>query len=285
MKKIIEYIKELFKIPESTKNKFNYRDILFFTKFIKSLWKLGTISIFITIIISALTSLTPLSGKIIIDFIIMKKSLVEVENLLQSLHLALLIEPIKHLFASLNLLIIVILLGSIIVGLIKIIQQFLMLRFQQEITFKIQTALFEHVLRFPLLLLRGKQVGYLMARISYDVGFLRYFFSRVIVQIITNIFHLFFSFAILFVLNVKLSLILLSVLPIYFSISYFFAMKIRAISYASQERRAEVSKDMQEILSGVETIKAHTSEKKEVQKISGKIRKVFNISLKSNFIS
>ncbi len=68
-------------------------------------------------------------------------------------------------------------------------------------------------------------------------------------------------------------------------INYFFAQRIRSISYKSMERQAQVSRDFQEVLSGAEVVKAHVSEEREVEKISGRIRKLFRTRLQSAFLS
>ncbi len=279
------YLAELLKKPDSSESKFNYRDILFFTNFVRPLWKLALITLVLMVTTAGISSLLPLSSKIFIDFIILKQGLGEVESFLRLIHLAALIPPARYLMGSVNLIILLILAGGILVGLIKIIQGFLTLRFQQEITLSIQTALFDRLLRFPMSFLKEKQVGYLMSRVSNDVGMLQFFFSNAIPQLLTNSLYFLFSFTILFALNARLSLVLIALLPVWGLINYFFSSRVRAVSYKSMERQAQVSKDMQEILSGVEVIKTHVSEKREVEKISEKIRKLFRTRVKSMLLS
>ena len=285
MNQTTTYLKEVLQKPEPRQGDFRYRDILFFLQFVKPLWKLGLITLVLTIVSTALGSLLPLSSKFFIDYVIMKQDFNNVETFLNSHHLGAFVAPVTHLLGSVNLMVAAILIMGMIIGLIGIIERVITLRFQQEITFNTQTALFDHVLRFPLSFLKEKQVGYLMSRVSNDARRLQNFFSSTIPQLVANIFYLLFGFIILFTLDNRLSLALLAILPVLVFINYFFAARVRAVSYREMERHAQVSKDMQEVFSGAEVIKAYVSEKREVEKVSDRIRTLFSTRLKSTLLS
>ena len=283
--KIRGYLKEILQKPESAEIKFRYRDILFFTQFTRPIWKLGAISLVLTVITTGLGSLLPLSGKVLIDFIIMKKGFQKVEHLLKSLNLESFIPITRHFLESINLVVLSMLIIGITIGLIGIIQRYLMLRFQQELTFNLQTTLFDHLLRFPMSFFKKKQTGYLVSRVSDDVDVLQYLFSQSLSQMVTSLFYLFFGIAILFTLSVKLSIISISILPVYIFINYYFAERLRSVSLSEMETSAQVSKDIQEVLSGVEVIKAYTAEEREVQKVSLRMRSAIHVKIKSMILS
>ncbi len=281
----LTYLREMFRKPESAENPFRYRDILFFVPFVRPLWKLGLISLMLTMTTSGLGSLLPMSSKVFIDFVIMKEGFDHLETFLNSLHLSALIHPIRYVLGSVNLVILLILVIGIFMGVIRMVQNFLILRFQQEITFNIQTALFDRVLRFSLSFLKERQVGYLMSRISSDVSTVQRFFSSIIPQLMTHLFYIFFSCGILFTLNSEIFFMLFALIPIWVLNNYFFGSRVRAISRKTMEKHAQISKDMQEVLTGVEVIKTHVSEKREVAKISAKIRSLFSAHIKSALIN
>jgi ABC-type multidrug transport system fused ATPase/permease subunit len=132
---------------------------------------------------------------------------------------------------------------------------------------------------------KRKHTGYLMSRVSDDVESLQYLFSQSLSQMATSIFYLFFGIAILFTLSVKLSLISISILPVYVFINYYYGGRLRSVSLDERENTAQVSKDIQEVLSGVEVIKAYSTEEREVQKVSGKMRSVIHTRIKSTILS
>ena len=283
--KATAYLSEVLKKPEPAESRFRYRDILFFAQFVNPLWKLGLVSILLTVAVTALGSLLPLSSKVFIDFVIMKQGGQQIEKILNFFGLAALVPWVQYVLGSVNVVIFIILLIAVLIGITGIVQNVLTLKFQQEITFNIQTALFDHFLRFPLSFLKEKQVGYLMSRVSDDVAMLQYFFANAVPRVLTNFCYIVFSLGILFTLNSKLSLVLLGLVPVWGAINYFFASRVRAVSRQSMEKQAQVSKDMQEILSGVEVIKSNVSEKREMEKISSKIRTLFQTRIKSTLLS
>ncbi len=281
-RKCKQYIAKLIRKPESS-GSLKYGKILSFAKFVKPLWKLGIIGFILTIATTALGSLMPLTSKVFIDYIIMK-DFGSIERMLVSLHLESLIGPAKYLLGNVNIVVFIILAAGVIMGLTGIIRNIVIIKFQQDVTFNIQTALFDHLLRFPLSLIKKKQVGYLMSRVSDDVSMFQYLLATAIPQIFTHVLSFCFIFMILFSLNIKVFLFLLCLFPVWAIIYYFFAARVRAISRNEMERRAQVSKHMQESISGAETIKAYVAEKREVEKVSEKIGKLFDTRLKSSIL-
>jgi len=285
IKKARDYAKEILKKPSPSETRFRYRDILFFLQFVRPLWKIGIISLFLTILSTGLSSLLPLSSKVLIDFIIMKQGFQRVENLLTYLHLESLIPYAQHFLESINLVVLSILVIGVTIGIIGLIQRYLMVRFQQELTFNLQTTLFDHILRFPMSFFKRKQTGYLVSRVSDDVDALQYLFSQSLPDMIASAFYLSFGIVILFMLSTKLTIIAIGILPVYIFINYYFGRRLRGISLDERETTAQVSKDMQEVLSGVEVVKAYTSEKMEVQKVSNGMRSVINARIKGTVLS
>jgi subfamily B ATP-binding cassette protein MsbA len=285
IKKARDYAKEIMEKPSPSETRFRYRDIFFFIQFVKPLWKIGIISFLLTILSTGLSSLLPLSSKVLIDFIIMKEGFQRVESLLTSLHLEALIPYAQHFLESINLVILAILVIGIAIGIIGLIQRYLMVRFQQELTFNLQTTLFDHILRFPMSFFKRKQTGYLVSRASDDVDALQHLFSQSLPDTLSSVLYLSFGIAILFMLSAKLSLIALGILPVYVFINYYFGRRLRGISLDERETSAQVSKDMQEVLSGVEVVKSYTSEQIEVQKVSSKMRSVINARIKGTVLS
>ncbi len=277
-------LKEVFRRPEKRYGMLSRKSVLFLLTFLKPLWKLGAVSFCLTLAAGALGSLVPLSSKVLIDFVIMKRGLDSLDDLLATLHLSFLAPLAQQIFASLNLVLCLLLFLGAIMGILGIVQSVVTLRFQQEITFNIQTALFDHLLRFPLSILKEKQVGYLMSRVSSDVGMIQYFFANAVPQMLTNAFYFLFSLSILASLNLRVTVILLALLPVWAFINLFFGVRVRDISHQEMENQAQISREMQEVLSGAEVIKSNVREGAEVSKISGKIRELFRTRIKSTLL-
>ncbi len=267
-----------------SKSGFNFRDILIFLPFVKSSWKLGAFSIFLTLASSFFRSVLPLTGKVIIDFVIPDKGSAYFEKNFAWLPFDM-ADKISSAIKSVDNVMLLILIMGILMGISGMGQKIMTLKFQQEITFNIQTALFERILRYPLSFLKKSPVGYLMTRISQDVSNIQFFFSHVLFQIVLYISFIIFSLIILFTINFTLAVWLVFLVIICGFLTIFMGARIRHLSYKASERQALVSKDMQEILSGAELVKAHVSENREVKKLGKKVRNLFKTHLQTLVLS
>jgi subfamily B ATP-binding cassette protein MsbA len=274
------YFRELLKAPEPPRFELSYRDAIFFTRFARPVWKLAAVSLLLTVLTTGLGSLLPLSGKVLIDFVVMKEGLGRVEGFLRSAGLGNLIPYFRHFLGSLDLVVLSVLVIGFMVGATGMLQKYLFLRFQHEVTFNLQTSLFNHLLRFPLSFYRKRTTGYLMSRVSDDISEFQAFFSQSVVQIATKFFYVCFGIAIVFALSFKLAIVLTGILPVYALINYFFAGRLRSTSDRELESAARVTQDIQEVLSGVETVKAYFAEEKEGKRVSGSIRSAVSLRVR-----
>ncbi len=281
------------KIPIRPKVKFNLRDFLFFFQFVRPVWKVGLISLILVMFTTAISAILPLSSKIFIDYVIQKTGYGGIESIMSTLGLSAYSQTVIQHMSSIDFLVALMVVIGVVNVILTILESYLSSIYQQDMTFNLQTRLFDHVLRFPMSYIKNKQTGYLMSRVSDDVGMMQYLFSDAVTQIFSSIFYLIFGVAILLSLNARLAVIIAAVLPVYLVVRYLFSGRIRALSHREREYNSEVSRDMQEALSGVEVVKSYATEKKEVSKVSQKLRSVIRtriarsvlMSLASSFMS
>ena len=169
--------------------------------------------------------------------------------------------------------------------LLGLLQQFYVARFEQTVTMDIQESLLGHVLRLPQTFFDSKETGYLMSRISSDVGGLRWFFSSTIVHIITNVLRFVGGIWFLIYLEWRLAVAAVIVLPgLVFMIRYFSA-RLRVMSHWLMEQQAKVYSGFQECLSSVPLIKSFSTEDREVSTVISSIRKIVNLSLEQSTVN
>jgi subfamily B ATP-binding cassette protein MsbA len=285
LKGLIEDTKNVFKKPDAPKERFKLKDLAFFFQFVKPVWKLGALSLILAILISGVRAVIPMSGKVLIDFVIMKTGFDWISGILSPLGLGAYTSTLIDLFSSINFIVAVLFVVGIVYALLQIIQGYLTTKYQQELTYNLQTSLFDHVLRFPLSFFKNKQTGYVMSRISDDVDTLQYLFSSAITQFVSGVFFLIFGLGILLTLDITLVIIMACMLPVYLLLRLVFFERIRSLSYKERERHAELSQDMQEVLSGVEIVKTHATEERELEKVSGRLRNVIQVRLVNTILS
>jgi subfamily B ATP-binding cassette protein MsbA len=265
-------LRGVLKRPESHGPRFRLGEIGFFLQFLRPIWGLGFIGLICSLSYAAVSSLLPLSTKAFIDFIILKQGLDKVEAFLGSLGMAHVAPTVLHMVESLPWLLLAMAALAGLMALLGIAEQMLGVRFQQELAFNIQVALFEHILRFPLSFFRKGQVGYLTSRVSDDVDGLKYLFSQGLSQIANNGFCLLFGAGMLCALSPRLSLIALGVFPVLALANIFFSPRVRGLSRHEMESLARVDRDVHEVFSGVELVKAYAAEEEEVRRVAQTMR-------------
>ncbi len=274
--KTIARTKSVLQAPAPPKVMFKLRDLGYFFRFVRPIWKIGAFSLLLVMITTAMRAVVPLTSKIFIDFVILKTGYGGLSGLLSLTGFAWLEPTAIEMLGSIKFIIFGLIVAGIAYGILYGIQGYLTAVYQQELTFNLQTSLFDHVLRFPLSFIKNKQTGYLMSRVSDDVGMLQYMFSDALTQIISSAFFILFGIAILLSMNAKLALVIAVVIPAYILIRFLFSTRIRALSYRERESSAAVSQSMQEAISGAEVVKSYATEKKEVGKVSERLREVVN---------
>ncbi|MEW6456751.1 MAG: ABC transporter ATP-binding protein [Acidobacteriota bacterium] len=153
--------------------------------------------------------------------------------------------------------------------------------FSQETLTRIKKELFHKILSLPLSFFDSQQTGYLLSRIG-EVEGLGFFFSNSVVRILIGILEFLFCLWILLYLNWKLTLISLTILPFLYLATRFYSRSIRKTSKEVMEKGANLSKKIQESLSGVEMIKSFSAGERETTKIHTSLDELKETNIKRN---
>jgi ABC-type multidrug transport system fused ATPase/permease subunit len=256
-------------------------DLIFFGRFARPLLPLYLTSLGLTVAITLIGTVLPLAGKFFVDLVVLNNDTTGVGKALGPLYPGIVTPGILDYLRSVKFLVVTLFLLGLIASLLGVTRSYLMRKFEQELTFNVQTALFNRVLRFPMAFLKSRQTGYLMSRISGDVGAVTALINQVASQAFSSSFTILFSFGIIFALNGKLALILLFIIPATVTINQLFSRRYRSISRREREGDAKVSQDMQEILSGLEVVKLYNAEEKEARRVSDRLRSLNALRMKS----
>ncbi|WP_067051198.1 ABC transporter ATP-binding protein [Methanofollis ethanolicus] len=264
----IAFMREVLAAPQKTE--FRYRDLRFFLRYAKPIRRLGAASLLGTLVLVGLRAVIPLSGKVFLDYLVPGAGAPP---------------PAFPVPLSLPTLLLAMLVLGAAVGVLGLVQTYLLVRFREEYTFGLQADLFDHVLRFPLSYFKSGQTGYLMSRISGDVGVMQYLFSQFLPQIISNVFYVAFSVVILYALSARLTVLLIVFTPLFLIANLLFLGRIRTVTYQEREREAHVSRDLQEVLAGIETVKAHAAEEREVGRVVATLRGVVRMRVRNAMLA
>jgi ATP-binding cassette subfamily B protein len=214
--------------------------------YVKPYRKYVIFAILLNVVVSALEPIRPLLTKIAID-----------DYILHSNYKGL-------MWISL------LLLGSLILQ--SVIQYFLTYYTQllgQKTLYDLRVQLFTHTQKLALKFFDKTPIGRLVTRTTNDVESLGEMFSSGIIFIFSDIFIIAWILIFMFSLDVKLSLVTLSVLPVLIYGTFLFRKKVRESYRDVRLHLARLNSYMQEHVTGMNVVQIFHREKDELNRFSG----------------
>lgn len=184
----------------------------------------------------------------------------------------------NKLYSQLHLIIILLVFLALIRIAISFFMDYILTIINQKVVNKMRSDLFNKIIKLPLTIINKTQTGYLFSRLN-EVQQLQVLFSAQILQFIVSIFEFCFSIAILFTLSWELTLVSFITLPLFYFVTRWFTTGLKKTSKDLMEKTALLAKDFQDSLAGIETIKAFTSENKQIKKIDKQQKVVLQSSM------
>ncbi len=211
--------------------------------YVKPYRKYVFFAIFLNIIVAALGPLRPYLTKIAVDKYIANSDY----------HGLLLIGLL--LFASL-------LLQAVIQYFLTYYTQYL----GQKTIFDLRDQLFTHTQKLALRFFDKTPIGRIVTRVTNDIESLNDLFSSGIVMIFSDVFIILWIFAFMFFMDVKLSLVTLSVLPVLIYGTFLFRKKVRTSYRDVRLHLARLNSYMQEHITGMNIVQIFHKQKDEKER-------------------
>lgn len=163
-------------------------------------------------------------------------------------------------------------------------QNWFFLRYSQDITLDIQKQVLEHSFSLPKTFFDKNQTGYLMARMTGDIGGVTWFLSGSLVGIVTNVLYFIGGLCLLFWLEWRLALATLAAVPVFLFALRRFSDRMHALNHAGNEENARYMSGFQETLGSMPLVKSFAAEDKAVGKIMAGLREVFRVSAERSVV-
>jgi len=154
----------------------------------------------------------------------------------------------------------------------------------QRSMYDVRTELFNHIQTLSLNFFSKNPVGRLVTRVSNDVEALNEMFSAVLVNLVKDFLLIAGTITILLLMDWKLALISLSVLPVFTFVSILFRRKTRTIYRKVRKHLAELNSTIAEDISGVKVIQIFRQEKARKEKYLEVNDNYFKISMKQLYV-
>lgn len=247
------------KINKKDEIQISYKELLFLYPYLKNTKTLLAFGLFGMVIASLIIAPIPYIIGYIIDKVILSNK--SYDQLLKTTLLLLLIYCINYL--------------------ISIGYEYLFTRVQQNVVNEIRLSMISNIIDAPLSYIDQKEKGYILSRIA-ESGNVSALFSPNLLRVFSGVFDFFFALFIMFNLSVKLTGIIVIIIPIYFIISKHSSKMISKSTTNVYESSAVLNAEMYETLNGIEDIKLLNGKNIQTNKIKGKLNNVIKSALKQS---
>jgi subfamily B ATP-binding cassette protein MsbA len=161
----------------------------------------------------------------------------------------------------------------------------LLVTFRENVVRNLQRKLYETVQALPISIFDEEKTGYLSSRILTDTTSVSTLVGETVINVFVNLLIAAGTVSIVFILNWKLTLIAISVVPAFAVGVNLFNKHIKDVSNKIQEERSRVFADIQESLSGIRLIKAFGLEKFRSTVVERSIDQNRNLNVKLGLLT
>lgn len=225
-----------------------------YLQFVKPYWKVILITIVIGIVKFAIPLLTPLALMVVIDDIILNTALPEKEKLPKLLKVA-----------GMMFFVFVILRPPI-----EYYRQYFAQWTGSKVLYDIRDQLFSHIQKLSLRFYANRKVGEIISRVIHDVEQTKNFVITGLMNLWLDLATIMIAIVIMLNMNVWLTLVALSMFPVYaFSIKYFFG-RLRHLTRVRSQALADVQGHLHERVQGMNVIRSFALEDYEQEQFAKK---------------
>ncbi len=176
--------------------------------------------------------------------------------------------------------------ASVASGLVGVLQSYLSASISQQIMFDLREQVLNHLLSQSMAFFTSQRTGDMLSRVNNDIAGVRDVVSDTIFSLVTNVVVMVTTVALMLALDWRLTVAALAMLPVLLIPSRFVAETTYQARRRTQEKLAEMSSYLQEILgiSGILLVKAFTKERAERARFHGINGQVRDLQLRQSMI-
>ncbi len=141
--------------------------------------------------------------------------------------------------------------------------------------------IYRRMILMPMEFFAQRRVGELSNRISADVSQIQDTVTTVLAELLRGVLILIIGLGLIFYISVKLTLLMLSVVPVIVIIAVFSSRHIRKLARKGQDQLADSGTIVQETLQGISNVKAFSNEWFEMNRYTKSIQKVVQLAIQN----
>jgi subfamily B ATP-binding cassette protein MsbA len=159
-------------------------------------------------------------------------------------------------------------------------QYIVIARVGQRIVTALRLRVVEHLTTLSLDFFAKRRTGELMSRVSNDVGTVQQVATTVPVDLAKQTVTFLGAIALLLYMNWRLCLAVLAVVPLVVLVARIFGRRLKTLSTESQDRTAESSTILEEMISGIKLVKSFVMERHEVDRLAAQLGRADAVALR-----
>jgi ABC-type multidrug transport system fused ATPase/permease subunit len=156
----------------------------------------------------------------------------------------------------------------------------LFINFTENTLANLLFALYRNLIKLPMSFFAQKRVGELNSRLSADISQLQDTLTSTIAEFLRQFILIIGGFVILATISPKLTIMMMSIVPVVAVAAVFFGRFIRKYSKKTQDKIAESQVVVEETLQGITNVKAFANEWYEIERYKAKINEIVQIAIK-----
>lgn len=155
---------------------------------------------------------------------------------------------------------------SAIDGLVSYLGQSRVTNLGQRVVFNMRLDLYAHLQALPLSFHDRKRTGDMVARLTSDLVLVQDLVVSGLFDLFTNSFTLVGMVVIMYLLDWRLTLLALAIMPLLFYVVNHFTTRIRSLSRDQRKKEGQIASISQETLSSQRIVKAYNAEEREASR-------------------
>jgi ABC transporter fused permease/ATP-binding protein len=145
----------------------------------------------------------------------------------------------------------------------------------------LRKEVYNRMIQLPMEFFSKRRVGELSSRLSADLSQIQDAMTLMLAEVLRGVLTLVIGIGLIFYISPKLTLVMISVIPVIIVIAVVFGKKIRKLSRESQDQLADSNIVVQETLQGISNVKAFSNEWFEIGRYQNSLKKVVGLALRT----